>query len=1121
MPSLVTETTVPGTHFPENNPDPSKNTKFDRLVKPPNDNTFVEGLSRAAAIRAGGPGKERFKRLLDRYSWGIEHSSGYEKARKSDLLDLLRTIIFNYIPEFRPTKREILEANIAELDAGPLYLDPKYKPYWVSRKYPNGILYTEKNKSLIRTLLPSDTTFVLNPDNTTLLTSQSDLEQISYKLITEVPRMFLLEFEDMDDFVRRAMCKYAHRELERHPRAISNSMDLPRDRAGSEEEVCRSIDSRSFTVSELLLSNVPGLPLTFQFDPKGKVYPCRGRGPLFRHNSSAIDSMIVAGRLLNAGSTVCDFGSGANWESTLTEVAYAYMEASSINWEILSESASKQCRDILNQMIHYGRSEASTPQSIWEICAKGYRQCQIRNKLECRGSSQKSHVMIIEGSPYVTVYGRVGNYDMGSLLQRALRLKIRGPLCPKCRDPCDITPHGLPLRLAVRLETDVLPPSHTSENILVSTECDQEIRKVVPVSYRWIGGVYPFQIAREEVSYKVVWRDNDLGEEKAYRIYDSKRCAGAIIGNIIIQDIERELKNCCFDKHKPLLFYERVVIKGSSVITAKNTLEHMYSVLGSMTDTRFYFPPQTNCTPPKRHPPNQLQPKYMPQGFPNKPDNYRNFRKDTAGRERNPATPSVSQPVDSAGQNFDNGSHLSPKRPNSFKASSDTKGPSQSASSSDSPIIIYERPRDPRAKHSMPPPRASEPRNSHAPRKKASQRPASVAGGLQTSTSVHKPTTTRHSWPNTPSYQQNLYPTREPLAPSLQPTISRYPNVQNHQASASENQGSFIPRVSAAPQPRPAERQPKKGVDKVVDVESQTPVNPRPYPKQPTPASYEESVAQVPNSGPSHGSITQQPRYGEENAGAEFDRVIDLGTDPSPAIPRYNIGDSVPSYYYGYTNTANFPGIQYPDQNEDLSLDNPGQNYNLTVDQIQEQSQSLGGQLNIDNTSPTFWNPAASHLPLSSQGFMSPYFGYQAPIAQSTGLFNSCIPTVPASQPAAEGEPPLNDPQTYPDSGVYETQGYMASQGPPQHTPSNNLDPSGLSYADQAIYYPTVSQIPPVSTSAQSGPGQIHGYMPQNPVTQSGYLSQERPDPTEHHAMKRKRSLPNDEKDSNKKSKRS
>ncbi|KAK2757571.1 hypothetical protein FQN54_004540 [Arachnomyces sp. PD_36] len=411
--------------------------------------------------------------------------------------------------------------------------------------------------------------------------------------IINQPIIFDTDSRLVVEAIEREMLRIAYQGLERHPLAFPVGVS-PTLTAASAEDFSKPIGVFPGASRVRLVRDMAGLKS--KLDPNGSLYSYRGRGPISTSNSSAVDCTIVAGKLLDAGSTVSDRAGDDRWASLLTPTEKAFLEATTLNWDSFSEKSSIETRDDFWKLLcsglnhhnmagpgpqfHFG--ESLSPALVWDICTASFQQFTLGYDdalvaCPCRGNGNipPTSFAVSSITPRFEENDRQG-LPMGALLSRFFhRYEIRP--CHVCKGPRDIISRQfsqLPLRLVVQPDPRALIYQHTSNNITFNY-CDRQNQDQIG-TYRWLGGVY--SSPHQEGRYSVFWTDDKRGEDVTGQVcmYDGTQNSGVIVGSIPASDEERVPKEWWIGRPAPLLFYERVLNPSlGTLITARDTVEGM------------------------------------------------------------------------------------------------------------------------------------------------------------------------------------------------------------------------------------------------------------------------------------------------------------------------------------------------------------------------------------------------------------------------------------------------------------------------------------------------------------------------------------------------------------------
>ncbi|PYI11689.1 hypothetical protein BO78DRAFT_303248, partial [Aspergillus sclerotiicarbonarius CBS 121057] len=386
--------------------------------------------------------------------------------------------------------------------------------------------------------------------------------------------------------IERVVIKFAYSELERDPTAASLEAARPYITATGEGSLTSVIFGAFPATSQVQLAHSPQASNSLHFDKNGHVYPYRGRGPVWSNFSSAADCVIVAGRLLDAGSTKVD-RSRQGWQGRFTPVERAFIEATDVNWDVCSLKESIELRDRFLRLIqpaHAPGEDIEHLRHIWQLSAHNFDQFRAIYT----DTSDPCACNFPAGS---NAYGRCtsaatsglkSNRD-GISLQDALsqtlavQRRIRCERCGKKFVNCRRRYTKLAWRLALKPGPKLSARSHTQD--LTIAYFDEQGREQT-ASYRWLGGIYS-----HNGHMRLYWTDANRGEHDntgMLRMYDSTENRGLIVGGIAPASwADRVPEEYWRDKQIPLLFYERIMNPSTGDLhVALSTVTNMLQTTG-------------------------------------------------------------------------------------------------------------------------------------------------------------------------------------------------------------------------------------------------------------------------------------------------------------------------------------------------------------------------------------------------------------------------------------------------------------------------------------------------------------------------------------------------------------
>lgn len=374
----------------------------------------------------------------------------------------------------------------------------------------------------------------------------------------------------------------------------------------------RIIDSDPTLQSLLGPSSKPGISLLkvevqlnsmgyekFVFSKSGRSFPFRGRGPVWKPNTCAVDCVIVAARLLNLGRIVADKGeeTRTDWMKTLSPLTHDFLKVVSQPWEGLDDATSYGHRKKFLEtfLTHFNDPNNPHPAGVqdflpaialWNLSTSGimqtsfstfaYSPCvQCKNDAAAVSHHQSVFLDKVEIAGSLWKPGRMPN--METLLNQYFDRRKR-----KCRHSRGVRPYrravygNLPPRLAVLPDEDyrdVYRATYPEINIRYSQKTGPTSIPVRSIAtYRWLGGIY-----RRANHYRVYW--NEHGAHKGYRqpgegtlmVYDGMDLHGSIIGGVpdrLPAKVPTE-----WSQGTDILFYERVETSPSALQYAAEAIK--------------------------------------------------------------------------------------------------------------------------------------------------------------------------------------------------------------------------------------------------------------------------------------------------------------------------------------------------------------------------------------------------------------------------------------------------------------------------------------------------------------------------------------------------------------------
>ncbi|KAI4164546.1 MAG: hypothetical protein LQ342_001859 [Letrouitia transgressa] len=308
----------------------------------------------------------------------------------------------------------------------------------------------------------------------------------------------------------------------------------------------------------------------------GRVFPLRGRGPVWDKQSCAVDCCIVAGRLLNVGFTIADRGNATrpDWIQTLKHEEREYLKCIASDWESLGVQASKQHRnDFWTNGLHLRIGELTHATRIWNTCVQNMGQfcfSEVDAVSECQNCGRPAPPQHIKKQTFVSLdlnahHGESLKQRPGERLSLAMALEqyfgSTSRRCGACKDREGRTKRvqvigKLPSRLTVQ-------PGGQFGKMVVGTTSDKITFSYLSTmgeskaTYRWLGGIYFLETMKH---FRIYWVDDHSGDQnKVLKIYDGLDLLGCMYGRVPPHNGDEE--NCVppqWAAGATILFYERM-----------------------------------------------------------------------------------------------------------------------------------------------------------------------------------------------------------------------------------------------------------------------------------------------------------------------------------------------------------------------------------------------------------------------------------------------------------------------------------------------------------------------------------------------------------------------------------
>lgn len=320
-------------------------------------------------------------------------------------------------------------------------------------------------------------------------------------------------------------------------------------------------------------------PHNWKFSRNGESYPYYGRGPVWAENSCALDSCIVAARLLNVGSISTDKGDASlhDWMDSLLRLKLDFLDLLALRWETYAGDTNIAYRDYFRTKLGPAcqDGEMMSAVALWEMCTAGADQfkyseywhgrctkCGRENTGRLKPTVLRDLALGAFTHAATAALGEIP--DMTQRLNKHFDSELKE--CKRNVGGCGAkgavlrrrTVDGhLPPRLVVLTplgasHTDI--PGAASDHVPVNYHNAEGPQSA---NYRWIGGIYRSDI-KELTHYRVYWTDCESGgTDGDLKLYDGMRVGGAIVGGIPPYSKDEKIPPF-WSKSPDLLFYERV-----------------------------------------------------------------------------------------------------------------------------------------------------------------------------------------------------------------------------------------------------------------------------------------------------------------------------------------------------------------------------------------------------------------------------------------------------------------------------------------------------------------------------------------------------------------------------------
>lgn len=281
----------------------------------------------------------------------------------------------------------------------------------------------------------------------------------------------------------------------------------------------------------------PGKNLDWTTSDEKVIMSYRGRGPVWNEGSCSLDSVIVLGKLLQAGSTVID--RKGNRPQKWSRETKVFVEATNVNWEVLPKEVSIQIRHMFREKLElaYPFISSGLTWVTFASVTKELAQFQYHGRdysVACACQGREMHSVPYSGNcvSHQVIDSDYQGVDVSTLVGRVWYGKqvFQCQLCGAQNGPLEERRiEQLPLRLVMNTmagEHKIKIKDHTADFTIDYPDADGNMQTA---RYRWIGGIY-----HHNSHARVYFRDAARGEAdfKEVGVYDSQLSSGVIMGGL-------------------------------------------------------------------------------------------------------------------------------------------------------------------------------------------------------------------------------------------------------------------------------------------------------------------------------------------------------------------------------------------------------------------------------------------------------------------------------------------------------------------------------------------------------------------------------------------------------------
>ncbi|KAL1976598.1 hypothetical protein VTN31DRAFT_2880 [Thermomyces dupontii] len=513
------------------------------------------------------------KKLIEFEMWGFKNYG--ETRRAGDRLRILRKLYYNQAEQHQIVDLE--DMLTLKRDAGPRLLkrDKGFRVLPISRRYPdlpsNEALFEEQfskpSKFQEQDLKTPSQLDDDQPSKTAEGPSEDPVD--GRKMNTEQPSTNdeLNRYLVVKENIEKAILNAGYWQLAIH-RSISDGNSSDGDGSSLLAHRIRGWVQLMRHPGDLFLFPTRG--------EDGLAYLSRGHGPqLDACETSSLGCLVIVGKFLDAGITRIDHARAETERDRITDPYRLFVRLVRTEWP--AETPEKGFPNLANlgKLLQSSRNVTDAWNKCTFLC--GQFTMHVKSIKTCVNGHREEEV-IQQNTLNIADTQTAADLSMEDVINQGLR-RVNNAGAGRCKICSQrIREHDSrltkpPLRLAIALQDpDLSPRNHTADSLSIKYEDD--FGKEQTAVYRWLGGIYS-NIPEKgrwmdndnrfygiDGAYRVYWTETVRGEHvsKNVRIYDPTNPMGMIVGDLVPLEDEPIPQVWWKNTHKPLLFYERVLV---------------------------------------------------------------------------------------------------------------------------------------------------------------------------------------------------------------------------------------------------------------------------------------------------------------------------------------------------------------------------------------------------------------------------------------------------------------------------------------------------------------------------------------------------------------------------------